>query len=70
MEALAPTLLENSEDTQLFYAVSEGHTEVIQLLINAGASVNEENILGKTPLFYAASEGHTEVLKILINKEA
>ena len=32
-------------DTPLHYAAREGHTDVVQLLINKGADINAKNIV-------------------------
>jgi ankyrin repeat protein len=47
--------------TPLLKAVERGHTEVVALLIRAGANVNAVGNNGWTPLFVAAMHGHTEV---------
>ena len=43
--------------TALGYATSEGHSAVVRLLLQAGASVDLRDCCGRTLLGYAASEG-------------
>ena len=43
-----------------------GHTETAQLLIKAGADINQASQDGKTLLYWAAQEGHTEIVAQLL----
>ncbi|XP_071178355.1 ankyrin-3-like [Mytilus edulis] len=54
----------------LFIACQEGHTEVVQMLINNKADINKCRDTGASPLFMACQKGHTEVVQILINNKA
>ncbi len=45
----------------LDYAAGEGHTDIVQMLIAAGADVSEG-----TPLLKAAEAGHTDIVQMLI----
>ncbi len=66
--------VENNDNTALIYASRGGHTEIVQLLIqalqNANADIpltlNHANISGRTALHHAAYHGHTEIVKLLI----
>lgn len=53
----------------LHIAAQEGHNEIVQILINAGANVNAINNYGSTPLHCAAEARHVEVARILIEKD-
>ena len=53
-------------NTPLFFAVGNGHTEIVKLLIAKGADVNKaDNKYGITPLYRASSKGHTEIVELL-----
>ncbi|KAH9638989.1 hypothetical protein HF086_000915 [Spodoptera exigua] len=57
----------------LHEACIHGHTEVVNILINNGANVNDRggsNCDGITPLYDAASNGHLEVVQLLLEKGA
>jgi len=61
----APTV---DRETPLLRAASEGHLEVVQLLIDNGADVNARTTGGGTPLHYATS--HLEVVRRLLDNGA
>ena len=52
-----------SEFNALECAAGEGHTEIVQMLIAAGADVSKE-----APLAAAARGGHTEIVKLLLER--
>lgn len=56
--------------TPLYYAVREGHYEIVQKLISYGADVNNEDMNGQSALFYSAREGHKAVCELLIKHGA
>ena len=58
------------EMTPLHYAVVEGHTEVVELLIANGANVNAKDEEGWTPLHLTAYWGGKEITELLIAKGA
>ena len=55
----------------LYEAVLEGHNEIIELLIEAGANVNlKHGIHGDTPLYPGAIKGRKKICELLITKGA
>ncbi len=52
--------------TALLYASENGHAEVVDRLLNAGASINARAVLGWTPVILAAKEGRRDVLDLLL----
>jgi ankyrin repeat protein len=54
----------------LHYAASEGHTEVVRVLLDRGADPRVSALGGMTPLFLAAAGGHSEVAKLLVKEGA
>ncbi|XP_067217780.1 transient receptor potential cation channel, subfamily N, member 1 [Chanodichthys erythropterus] len=49
----------------LHLAAAGGHTEVVKVLLEAGASVKEEDVEGMTAIHLAAKNGHTHILEVL-----
>ena len=52
--------------TPLMYACYIGHDNIVNLLTEAGCSVNVKNYKGQTPLMLAASCGNETVGKMLV----
>ena len=52
-------------NTALGLAAMQGHTEIVKVLIDAGADVTARSN-GKTALGWAAMQGHKETAKALI----
>ena len=61
---------DNDGNTPLHGARSNGHFEVVNVLLAAGAEVDENNKYGNTPLHDTSSDGHFEVVKVLIRAKA
>ena len=48
---------DSTDSTALGAAACNGHTEIVQLLIDSGADINKTDIFGKTPLYHAVDNG-------------
>ena len=60
----------NNGQTPLYRAISNGHLEIVKVLIDAVALVDKANKHDKTPLHIASYEGHFEIVKVLIANKA
>ena len=56
--------------TALYWAVKEGHTEAVKLLLTLNADVKIPNEHGLSALAAAANNGHTEVVQALLKAPA
>ena len=56
----------NVPSTALSLACKDGHTEVVEALLAAGADKEFGNQHGTTPLTWAAKYGHLEVVRVLV----
>ena len=56
--------------TALMWAAHEGYPDVVELLIEHGASINKRKATGETALWFAAQQGWIEALKVLIQHGA
>ncbi|KAF7516376.1 hypothetical protein G7054_g14184 [Neopestalotiopsis clavispora] len=65
-------LIENQADVSavLDAAFSNGHAEVVKMLLDQGANLNVANKDGWTPLNTASGNGHIKVVKMLLDKGA
>ncbi len=57
-------------DTPLHWAAYQGHTRVIQILLDAGADPIVTDSDGITPFHWAAREGHTKIVQALLQAKA
>ena len=62
------TILQNQRKFPLLLACEHGNLEIVELLMRAGANVNDQDAEGFSPLHAAAGEGKDEVLRTLIEK--
>ena len=58
----------NASDLRKFAA--KGELDVVKLLLEKGAAVNQMDEFGQAPLFLAAGEGHRDVVELLLAKGA
>jgi ankyrin repeat protein len=56
--------------TPLCWASQEGHTDVVRLLLDAGAEVNFSDPLGFTPLFKSIGDPHLDTAELLLLRGA
>lgn len=56
--------------TPLIRAAELGRTEMVELLLSAGAAVGDTDNLGNSPLLRASAAGHLPVVKLLIERGA
>ncbi|KAF8462149.1 ankyrin repeat-containing domain protein [Kalaharituber pfeilii] len=54
------------DGTALQGASSNGHIEIVKLLLAAGADVNKQNWQKYTPLHLASNYGYLEIVKLLL----
>lgn len=57
-------------DTALNKACDQGHMEIVQLLIERGANVNNKGGADLTPIMNAATTGYVEIVQLLIDNGA
>lgn len=59
------------QQTALMFAAQYGHLDVVELLIEKGANINQKDTFyGVTPLMAAMQDGHVAVMKLLLEKGA
>jgi ankyrin repeat protein len=51
-------------------AAEEGHTKIVELLIQHGANIEAKNASGATPLWSACRNGRREVVELLLHHKA
>jgi ankyrin repeat protein len=56
--------------TPMYVAAFEGHTEVVNLLVNHKADIHCTTTNGATPLYVAAQNGHVDTMVALIKAGA
>ena len=54
----------------MIWAVTKGHTEITQALLDKSANTDIQNNDGNTALILAAAMGHTEITQALLDKSA
>ena len=61
---------DDEQNTALHVASTNGHLNIVNALINAGANVNLTNSDNETPLFIAVANDHLDIVNILIRTNA
>lgn len=56
--------------TALMYAVRGGHDEIVEMLVEAGAIPDQQNLAGETALHLAARHGRTASARLLLRSGA
>ncbi|KAJ7581693.1 hypothetical protein C8J56DRAFT_250116 [Mycena floridula] len=64
------TSIDEKGYTPLSYAVQQGHSDIVQLLLDKNADPDACNKYQRTPLSYAAEEGHSNIVQLLLDKNA
>ena len=49
--------------TPLYWAATNGHADVVQLLLEAGADLDKADVEGESPLYWASVKDHRESLQ-------
>jgi len=66
-EGVEAGLLDDMNQTPLYYSAREGKADVSSYLVrDGGCKINQVDSHGQTPLFYAAREGHSVVCRALV----
>jgi len=55
--------------TPLLFASEKGHADIVKILLDHNANVDQPTNYGRTPLYIASQEGHVEVVRILKDHE-
>ncbi|CAM4007678.1 ankyrin repeat domain-containing protein [Roseateles saccharophilus] len=70
LEAGASLWLEGQHDPTLHQAVRGANVEIVKLILDAGASVNEQADLSETALHIAVEDDHLEIAELLLSRRA
>ena len=61
---------DSENKTALHWAANKHHTDVVQVLIDAGADIDTKDNEGHSPLHYACNDGELDIAKILVEAGA
>lgn len=56
--------------TPLFWAATQGHRDVVELLLDHGANINSKDLNKLTALHIAVTGGHKDVVSLLLDRSA
>ncbi|MEP6502202.1 MAG: ankyrin repeat domain-containing protein [Betaproteobacteria bacterium] len=70
LAAGAPVTVEGQLEPTLHKGVRSGNVQIVRLLLDAGANVNEQADFAEAPIHIAAEEGFSEVVELLLSKGA
>lgn len=59
-----------TEDTPLNAAATNGHKDVVKMLLESDIDVDKAGAMGNTPLYSAAENGHKTIVKMLLEEGA
>jgi ankyrin repeat protein len=57
------------ERSQLYIASLEGHTDIVELLLNNKADPNIYVVKRESPFYIASRHSHTEIIELLLNNK-
>ena len=71
-DAAAAKMLDSARNSPLHFAAREGHTQIVKLLLDAGADPNQMEALttGGRALFEASAGNHLETARLLLDRGA
>ena len=64
------SLIRADGTSALVFAISSGHTEIVQMLIDSGAKSDSRNLDNLTALMVAAGTGASDIVKLLLEANA
>ena len=56
--------------TALHWACKRGHFEIVKLLVENGADIEFQDIIGRPTLYFAIIGGNPKIVKYILDKKA